>query len=212
MMNRKILSVLCAVLMVCVLAVSVCADETLGSISITMAYRGTSVPGGTMTLYHVGVCAEDHYEYTAELAGCGVSLDDLSAARTAQDIADYVVAMGIEGVTKEIDDQGVICFDDLEFGLYLMVQETAAEGYSVVSPFLVTVDGDVDASPKLSVEPVGTQPPETTAPPETTETTEPEPTEPKLPQTGQLNWPVPLLAVGGLVIFVLGWYLRRKEA
>ena len=31
-----------------------------------------------------------------------------------------------------------------------------------------------------------------------------------LPQTGQLNWPVPLLAVSGVVLFAFGWALDRK--
>ncbi len=33
----------------------------------------------------------------------------------------------------------------------------------------------------------------------------------KLPQTGQLNWPVPLLAVLGLVLFSIGWLLCLGE-
>ncbi len=32
--------------------------------------------------------------------------------------------------------------------------------------------------------------------------------EPTLPQTGQLNWPVPVLTCAGLVLFVFGWTLR----
>jgi LPXTG-motif cell wall-anchored protein len=31
---------------------------------------------------------------------------------------------------------------------------------------------------------------------------------PKLPQTGQLNWPIPLLAILGLAMFSAGWILR----
>ncbi len=40
------------------------------------------------------------------------------------------------------------------------------------------------------------------------------PTSSKLAQTGQLNWPIPLLAGFGLVLFALGWslvFLKRKE-
>ena len=35
----------------------------------------------------------------------------------------------------------------------------------------------------------------------------------KLPQTGQLNWPVPVLICAGLALFVVGWVLffRRKK-
>ena len=31
-----------------------------------------------------------------------------------------------------------------------------------------------------------------------------------MPQTGQLNWPVPVLAVSGVVLFAFGWALDRK--
>ncbi len=32
-----------------------------------------------------------------------------------------------------------------------------------------------------------------------------------LPQTGQLNWPIPFLAIGGLLLIALGMSLQRKE-
>jgi len=35
------------------------------------------------------------------------------------------------------------------------------------------------------------------------------PDEPKIPQTGQLWWPVPLLALGGMGLFLAGWLRRR---
>lgn len=45
----------------------------------------------------------------------------------------------------------------------------------------------------------------------------PEPTEPTkpadstLPQTGQLNWPIPVLVVLGLAMFSVGWALRCRK-
>lgn len=38
--------------------------------------------------------------------------------------------------------------------------------------------------------------------------------DPKLPQTGQLNWPIPAITIAGLVLFVTGWILcfgRKRE-
>ena len=97
----------------------------------------------------------------------------------------------------------------MEPGLYLLVQYKAAEGYEAAAPFLVSVpmneDGtyiyDVDASPKV----------ELTKAPQPTPTPTPKP--PTLAQTGQLNWPVPVLAIIGLCLFSLGWLLRfgRKK-
>lgn len=40
---------------------------------------------------------------------------------------------------------------------------------------------------------------------------EPEPQGPALPQTGVLWWPVPLLACGGMALFLAGWARRRSE-
>jgi LPXTG-motif cell wall-anchored protein len=33
----------------------------------------------------------------------------------------------------------------------------------------------------------------------------------KLPQTGQLNWPVPVLAMAGFLLMALGYRLRRED-
>lgn len=211
-MKRRSFAALTALLLICALAVSVCAEGEFGSISITMSYRGQSVSGGSLTLYHVGVPGDGEYVLTDEFSGCIVSLEDISGAQAAQTLAEYAAIMDIEGVTQYADEEGSVCFPELEYGLYLLVQEQAAEGYSAVSPFLVTVDGDVDATPKLALEPEDTVP---TAPPDTPETTEPEPTEPeptepRLPQTGQLNWPVPVLAITGLLVFMFGWYLNAS--
>ena len=60
---------------------------------------------------------------------------------------------------------------------------------------------DVDASPK----PLQPQPSEPTTPTEPSKPSEPtEPTEPYLPQTGQLKWPIPVLAIIGMVFLLAG--------
>lgn len=37
------------------------------------------------------------------------------------------------------------------------------------------------------------------------------PQSPRLPQTGQLNWPIPLLALLGMALFMWGWAQERKR-
>lgn len=44
-----------------------------------------------------------------------------------------------------------------------------------------------------------------------THTDSPTPERPTLPNTGQLWWPVPILAAGGLVMLALAWLLRRRK-
>ena len=42
--------------------------------------------------------------------------------------------------------------------------------------------------------------------------TTPKPTNPTLPQTGQLWWPVPLLVMGGLLFLVIGLFCRKRTS
>lgn len=103
---------------------------------------------------------------------------------------------------------GIAVFGDLKAGLYLIVQKQAAEGYDAIQPFLVTVpimeNGqyvyDVDAHPKA-----GTSSRKATQTPPTQEVLS------ALPQTGQLNWPVPVLAVTGAVLVAAGVVLKKRS-
>lgn len=208
-----------------VLPVSAFADEypdltRKGSVSATMTYGGEAVPGGSLTLYHVADAYVEHgatygYRYTEPYSDCTVALENLDSSETAMALAEYTLETEISGTRREINQKGYVKFSDLTAGLYLLIQEDAAEGFEAVVPFLVTVPGqengsyvyEVDASPKLALAPAPTEPPTEPTEPEPTEPkpTEPEPTDPpKLPQTGMNQWPVPLLAMGGLLLITLG--------
>lgn len=248
-----------------------------GSIEITMQSDGTAVPGGSLTLYQVGKLTEENgvysYEFLDSLQTTGLDLNDLQSPKLAEALAQKVTST--QGNKKEIDEAGKIAFTDLELGIYLLIQEEAAKGYSKLGPFLVTVpevvNGEyiyqVQAGPKIALEPDVTPTPAPTDPPSATPTPQPEgtptpsessptppestptppestptPSEsnptppennptpsdnsavekpqgssaevlppPKLPQTGQLNWPIPVMAVSGLWIFAMGWMLRYGQ-
>lgn len=219
--NKHWLAPFLAALLFCAVNITAYALETpdltrRGSVSVTMEYGGEAVPGGTLTLYQVGEIREDNGDYgfvlTGAFQGSGVSLDDLSSASLASELAEYVSDNGLAGTAVEISDDGTAAADGLTPGLYLIVQTEPAAGYEAAAPFLVSVplceDGtcvyDVDASPKVgltaSTVPGGPSEPGTTP--------EEGPGGSNLPQTGQLNWPVPVLAVLGLCLFLGGWALR----
>lgn len=67
----------------------------------------------------------------------------------------------------------------------------------------VTID---DPDVPLSVPPIEDEPQE----PEEIEIDDPDVPLSELPQTGQLWWPVPMLAVGGMFLLVLGWGRNRR--
>jgi len=203
-----------------------------GSVSITFAYDGEVVSGGALTLYRVAEirAGSSGYDfcYVDDYVRCGVDLSEIGSGETARELAAYTFEKKLQGVSQEMDSQGIVTFKDLDLGLYLLVQEKAASGYKPVSPFLIMVplekDGeyvyDVDASPKLEPEKEPSLPDDPFVPvlaPDEPEIppVEPEPpgmlpVEPEtmLPQSGMTSWPIPVLAVGGVFLLVLGWYLK----
>lgn len=210
-MRKKLLSLLLAAAFLSIMSVPAFAHDVpdmgrKGSINIEVSYDGKPVSGGTLTAYRVAEIAEDDGNYSFALIGdfarSGESLTDIASAALAEKLAGY--AGETAGETKPIDGQGKVSFTGLELGLYLLVQDEAAKGYSKIAPFLVSVpmneDGvylyDVDASPKAELK-KAPQPSPTPCPPSGS----------KLPQTGQLNWPVPVLVLLGLGLFSAGWLL-----
>lgn len=199
-----------------------------GSIHITMHQGENVVPGGTLTLYQAGIVEVQDgnfsFALTDAFSGSTKTLTDIQSAGLAEALAEYAGKQLLEGIKKAIDEEGNVIFTELEPGLYLLVQEEAASGYNKAVPFLVSIpmeeNGiylyDVDASPKVELEKETTPPtePGTPSEPETPSEppSEPElpftPDRPGLPQTGQLNWPIPILSLLGLCSFSIGWVLR----
>lgn len=218
-MKRRILSALCCALLCSVMIMTAFAVEVpdydrRGTISVTMTYQEKAVAGGNLTIYRVADVVRDDgsylFEYTADFAECEIPVEELSSSRIADELAKIAKKKSIKGITKTINSKGQITFSDVEIGLYLVVQSKAAPGYSAVTPFLVSVPRreneryiyDVDATPKMDVEPQPTKPTSTTP-------------SGRLPQTGQLSWPVPVMLIVGLLFLVGGWHLytsgKRKN-
>ncbi len=218
-MKRMTVWMLALALMVCLAAPALAHEAPdltrRGAIDVWMHMGEEAVPGGSGTLYRVGAVAEEDgnvtFVPTGDFADCGLDFAHLNGELTA---ALAELAQGKEGLTQTVDGQGRTKFENLELGLYLIVQQEAAPGYQKAAPFLVSVpyleDGtyryEVEAGPKVELE----------KEPEPTQTEPPVPTkpdDPQLPNTGQLDWPIPVLAISGLAILVLGWFLRfgKKE-
>lgn len=243
--KKQLLTLFFAVMMLGAMGLTVSAQEgpdlsRRGSVTVKMRLGETAVPGGTLTLYQAGTVRQENGSYSYTLArdfiGSGESLEEIQSDRLAKSLSDYAKSKDLRGITEEINENGSVSFADLEPGLYLLVQEKAAGGYKAVEPFLVSIpmmeNGvyryDVDASPKVETLEKDRQTEPETEPgsePETERETEPKngggtggngtSSKSTLPQTGQLNWPVPVLAASGLALFVAGWILRfekRKKA
>ena len=219
-MKKRIFSWFAALVLICCLSTAAFAHNVpdknqIGAITVTMHAGETVVSGGTLTLFRVGEVFEEDGNFsfrpTGDFSACGDSLEDVQSPELAAKLADYARSNGAEGTTETVGTDGTARFENLEIGLYLLVQEKAADGYQKANPFLVTIpkteDGEyvytVDASPKVALQTADTPKPSPTS----------GPNKPNLPQTGQLNWPVPVLAAAGLLFFAAGWALcfRRKK-
>ncbi len=139
--------------------------------------------------------------------------------------------------SQMIDARGEAVFENLEPGLYLVVRTFIREYNQpfLMDPFLVSVPQveeeyryDVQVRVKFEWWPpsefdrrirIGhpdVEPEEPTIPTEPPVPTEPKPTEPSppspnLPQTGQLQWPIPVLLASGMLLVCYGWHLEDRE-
>lgn len=194
------------------------AETQTCTLTVHMIWKDTALTGGSLSLCRVGSAENGEFQFLPELADCAPEPEAL-ARKAAENKLPAAIATVRNGVAR---------FAGLEAGLYLVTQKEPCTGYSPIKPFLLSLpveeNGrllyDISASPKVSPEPENTDPslptvgpdetvPETTVPPATV----PPGIEPTLPQTGQLNWPVPVMAVAGTLLLGLGcWlYFGKKE-
>ena len=192
-----------------------------GSLSITFTVKGEPISNGNeVGIYKVADVVEDNgfkFVYNDTFAEAGEMPEDLDAvngelALKLEKIAEKKKAPLYKD-SQELDSNGNVTFSDLETGLYLIVHTkkteiTLSDKTKVVytiNPFLVSnkqkKDGklvyDVTSKPKVSPEKKVT-PPKKTPPP-------------RLPQTGQLWWPVMALGVAGAVFVTFGLVRKMKS-
>ena len=188
------------------------------SITVTMTYQEKALGGGTLALYKVGDVAEEDGNYSfvpvAAIRQDFPQFGDIQSPDLAEKLSKLESKLTpVTALPQKVGDNGKVTFLDLPFGLYLVVQKTAPAGYGKTEPFLVSLpyleEGeyqyDVASQPKTDLER------DVTTKPTTSPTTKPASSSGgKLPQTGQLWWPVPVLACGGLGCIVVGLIRKRR--
>ncbi len=233
-LSKTIPALLCALLLLAGVSITAFAQEIpdlskQGSISVTMSYEGNPVSGGSITVYRVAELTEENgdfsYALTDDFSGAGVSLETLDSS-LAESLAAFAEENALVGTSESIGSDGKATIENLPTGLYLVVEREAADGFKPISPFLVSVPTEennayvyeVDATPKMSLltaedtssEVTSEDTSSETSSGDTSESTSSEETSSseKLPQTGQHNLPVLLLAVAGLSLLLIGFAIR----
>lgn len=192
------------------------------TLTLVCTYSGAPLSSVQVRLYRAADAdAHMRFALTGAFAASGVSLDGLTDAaafsRTASVLAEYAAENKLTPeYTAAAAADGRLTFSALTPGLYLVVVNpfSAASGTYSAAPFLAALpEADpagnawmysVSVSPKIEYKPTPTPAP-------TVQPYPPYPIYDRLPQTGQLRWPVPVLAVTGLALAALGvWLMRRK--
>ena len=167
-----------------------------------------------------------HYDVTANakytekhIPGSGSSKTDLKVVKVWEDDGkefrptEAVIQLLKDGkvydtVTLNEDNNWRHTWTDMsKSATWQVVEKTVPEGYEVLVSNDSLYSFTVTNSTGEEIPP-GPPPPLSPPPPE-----EPPPGNPppNLPQTGMLWWPVPVLAVSGMVCFLAGWVKKRKE-
>ncbi len=199
-------------------------DRT-GSLSITYKYynekTGETKPvsgGNSVGLFKVAeVVADNGYRFKVD--DRFASVGEIPATSEELDIVNMDLAEAMEKIAKdydfdvpsqETDANGQVSFDGLEAGLYLVMQDARGEGENrfFLSPFLISIpyrnaDGSLAYDITADAKPIGVYKEQVPPPPA--------PTPKKIPQTGQLWWPVAMLGAAGVLFVVMGMVRRSKS-
>ena len=196
-----------------------------GSLSITFTCDGQPISDGNKVgIFKVADAVVDNgykFVWNGEFAAVGAMPEDLDAVNSelAQKLVNIAKNKKITLYrnSQELDEKGNVKFNDLEVGLYLVVhakkvEVTLSDKSKVtytINPFLVSVpqkEGeeltyDVVTNPKVSPEKSTTPPPKKPTPPPK-----------RVPQTGQLWWPVFVLGAAGMILITVGFVRKAKNS
>ena len=212
-MKNRILAVLTVLVLMCMLTVNASATQLpplqeKGSLTVEMTYNGEALKTGKVSLLQVGVLEENaDGQYDFRIFGA-LGRDHITQEECSDpEVAKALLEIGKETLSAKIRTvdvtDGTAVFTELDAGLYLVWQEDAdaCQGLSAIQPFLISLpiwaedhyESHVVAAPKVPMKP--TPPPPDNPPP---------PPPPDLPQTGQLKWPIPVMAITGGLLLIVG--------
>lgn len=202
--------------------------EKTGRLTITYPFDSAS-----FALYRTAEASEGGaYQWTKDFRGYSVSLSQNSEEEwkaAAGKLAAYVKRDKPKPYRKGVTDkQGTLVFDGLETGLYLVMGEPGKSEFEEYTslPFLIQLPGlnenreweyEITAAPKYEKNrdqlPDGgmKDPPSDKNTSSGGNTPGSGGSSGKLPQTGQLWWPVPLLLICGMLFLAAGLWIQKKR-
>ena len=224
--KKFLLGLLTAVLLICpATAIETIHTEQTGSLTIKSSYGGQPLTNVPFAVYRMAdVSQYGSFTLLPQYTGSKAAVNQLTQdaaidwRKAAQHLRTWTQNHAISAdAQKNTDKNGTVTFSQLRAGLYLVVGlDAKSNGKTYCSaPFLVSVPEltenqtawqyDVTANPKSE--------PEHTTQPEDKPKDDTPPKKPKknLPDTGILQWPIPVLAGSGLALMLIGWKMKKNN-
>lgn len=169
-MSKKIkyLKILILISLIILPSAKVSADTVVdfnrrGSIKITLkeSTDNTYIEGSEITIYQVAVLKEKNnniaFEYIEELKDCPNSLEDLKEPSIT--LINYIKDKNIPKISLKTNKEGLVQYNNLDLGLYLVMQTNNIKGYTIFSPFFIILpeyildnwNYDINAFPKTDI-------------------------------------------------------------
>ncbi len=214
---KKAISILAVFLVMLLAVIPASAYPQSGSLTVVMINKADKQPlvNQAATVIKVADCLYTESDITFSLSADFSDTDiDLESSEAAQQLLSKVNEKGISGTTVSSDADGKAYFDSLELGAYVVFSSDDIFTPFVVFVPMVTDDGisfDLTAQPKIDIP----DEPETEPESSTEAQTDTAPAKPagneKLPQTGMLQYPVPILGLCGVLVFSKGFILYANS-
>lgn len=122
---------------------------------------GTMVSGAEISIVKIAKAIDKNnnlaFEYVDEISDCSLLVDEIKDV--SSELLECVDKSNLKYDKKITDKNGMVKFNNLELGLYLIKQTNKLEGYSSFLPFLIMIpefindewNYDIEATPKTDI-------------------------------------------------------------
>ena len=122
---------------------------------------GTMVSGAEISIVKIAKAIDKNnnltFEYVDEINDCSLLVDEIKDV--SSELLECVDKSNLKYDKKITDKNGMVKFNNLELGLYLIKQTNKLEGYSSFLPFLIMIpefiddewNYDIEATPKTDI-------------------------------------------------------------
>lgn len=102
-----------------------------------------AVAGAEVTIYLVAEADRTSgaltYNLTDDFASSGIKVNDNITQSMIDTAAEYASENGLKGTAKTSDENGVVVFEGLQCGLYLVTETATPEGFTSFVPFMYSL-------------------------------------------------------------------------